>query len=69
MPYPKGYWVRVIPKVRCAKGSHRVKILSKRKRLIVCCPVGPGHWKGGKCKVGTRAKVILTKISKKGRSS
>ncbi len=41
---------------RCAKGSFRTIERGKIK-LVVCCP--KGHWKHGRCLVGTRAQSIL----------
>ncbi|MGI0149638.1 MAG: hypothetical protein ACREDF_08930, partial [Thermoplasmata archaeon] len=60
MPIPKGFRETKFKGVRCAAGSHRTKIVSKNTRLIICCPRGPGHWKRGRCSVGTRAVAKLT---------
>ena len=62
MPVPKGFRETKFRGVRCAKGSHRVKVLSKNLRLIVCCPAGPGHWKRGRCTVGMRAVAKQTRV-------
>lgn len=61
---PKGFReVKIgIPTSRCASGSIRVKKLSSKKRLLVCCPKGPSHWKNGRCKVGTRATKLQIKV-------
>lgn len=59
MPVPKGFTEKKVRGVTCARGSYRTKKLSKSKRLIVCCPKGPGHWKRGRCRVGMRAKAVL----------
>lgn len=64
MPIPKGFREKKLSRVKCAKGSFRTKLLSKRSRLIICCPAGPGHWKRGRCSVGTRAVAKLTKVKK-----
>lgn len=69
MPIPKGFKERKLKKVRCAKGSIRTKVISKDRRLLICCPAG--HWSakavgvvGGKrvkgvCEVGTKAYAML----------
>lgn len=41
----------------CAVGSLRT-IRSGGAVLRVCCPKGPGHWKAGKCRVGTRVYEV-----------
>jgi len=61
MPIPKGYREKKLSRIKCAKGSFRVKVLSPRRRLIVCCPAGPRHWKRGRCAVGTRAVALQVK--------
>lgn len=53
-------WERKMSKTKCAKGSIRVKVVGRARRVLVrtCCPKGPGHWNGKKCKVGLRAQAI-----------
>lgn len=61
MPIPKGWSEKKLKKVRCDKRSIRTKILSKNRRILVCCPAG--HWsaRSGRCKVGTRGYALLTR--------
>jgi hypothetical protein len=61
MPVPKGYKEKPagFPMSRCAQKSIRVKKVNSTTRVLVCCP--KGHYKNGRCKVGTRA----TRIQKK----
>jgi hypothetical protein len=58
---PKGFRAKKgdIPISKCSPGSIRTKILSKTKRLTVCCP--RGGFKHGRCRVGMRAAKILVK--------
>jgi len=62
MAVPKGYVESSagFPISRCAKRSIRVKKISSRKRLLICCP--SGKFKNGRCKVGTRATKIQVKV-------
>jgi len=48
---------------QCARGSFRMKKISKDKMLVICCPRGPKHWskRSKQCKVGTRVQSILTR--------
>lgn len=62
MPVPKGFRERPadFPSGKCAPGSFRVKVLSRDKRILVCCP--RGQFRKGRCRVGTRATKIQTRI-------
>jgi hypothetical protein len=62
MAVPKGYVETSagFPISHCSRKSIRVKKLSARKRLLVCCP--SGKFKNGRCKVGTRATKIQVKV-------
>lgn len=54
----KAYIWKRLGRVKCARGSIRTKRIAKGKVLRLCCPRGPGHWKRGRCSVGTRAVEI-----------
>ncbi len=58
---PKGWREKKLATIECAAGSMRTKTLGPKTRLLVCCPRGPGHYKGGRCKVGMRAVAKLEK--------
>lgn len=62
MPVPKGFRERAAeyPARKCAPRSFRVKILSEDTRIVHCCP--RGKFKRGRCRVGTRATKIQTRI-------
>lgn len=69
MPVPKGFReTKLRPKIRCAERSHRIKILSRRTRLVICCPAGTtegkANWnrKTKRCRIGTRAVAKQTRI-------
>lgn len=50
---------RQFPPGRCAKASFRVKRVSAKTSLVVCCPKGKWSRKRRRCKVGTRTQSIL----------
>jgi hypothetical protein len=59
MPAPKGFRERKIGRpTRCARGSYRIKTISKNKRLVICCPAGKWMPRKKRCTVGTRAVAI-----------
>jgi hypothetical protein len=62
MAIPKGFKEKSagFPISRCSPRSIRVKKLSAKKRLLICCPTG--HFSKGRCKVGTRATKIQVKV-------
>lgn len=44
---------------KCSPKSFRVKTVSPRTKLVVCCL--KGHYKKGRCQIGTRVQSILRK--------
>lgn len=50
---------RLLSPKKCAKGSFRTKTLKGGKKLVICCPKGPGHWNGKTCRVGTKGQSLL----------
>lgn len=65
MPVPKGFRERKVGRpTRCAKGSYRIKVLSKHRRLVVCCPAGKWMPRKKRCRVGIRAVAMQTRKGK-----
>ena len=64
MPVPKGFKERPadFPMSRCARKSIRVKELTKDKRILICCPKGKYDAKRKRCRVGTRATRVQTRV-------
>lgn len=52
---------RQISPNRCAKKSFRTKSVSKKTKIIVCCPKGSYDSKKKKCKKGMILQSKLTK--------
>lgn len=65
MAIPKGYREKKtgFPKTKCTPDSIRTKIVSKTKRVLICCPRGSWSAKTKRCKSGTRAFRLLVKNS------
>lgn len=65
MPVPKGFRESPgdIKSTSCDRRSFRVKVLSRNKRVVICCKAGSWDEKRQRCKVGTRAAKIQTRIS------
>lgn len=62
--YTKNYKrERLISPNKCAKGSFRVKSVSKKNKIVVCCPKGHYNSRTKKCRVGTigQSKLIRRK--------
>ena len=56
---PKGFRETKVSRISCAAGSIRTISPNSKTRLLVCCPSGPGHFKNGRCRVGTRVKAVF----------
>lgn len=63
MPVPRGFRERKVGRpTRCAAGSYRTKVLSKNRRLVVCCPAGKWKPRKKRCSVGTRVVTMQTRM-------
>lgn len=48
---------------KCAPGSFRTITTGRRHERIICCP--RGHFKRGRCRVGTVTQSVLTRRKKR----
>ncbi len=46
---------------KCAKGSFRVKQVSKNVKITVCCPKGKYSKKAKRCRVGLKTQSFMKK--------
>lgn len=46
---------------RCAPRSFRMKTLSRKHKIVICCPKGKWSRRAGRCKVGMKTQSVLTK--------
>jgi len=63
MPVPKGFKERKLkfPSEKCDSRSFRIKVQTKNRRIVICCPKGEWNAKRKRCRVGTRGVSLQTR--------